>query len=296
MNWPLPARNQPASQAERFATPLNVMAIFSAFMLVLVLLYPEQGLLGVLSGGNDAATLRYREALLRMRPDDLELRFKVAAAQVQYGHARRALNVLAAMPATLNKDQKQQVLELRYMALRDLLIDSRDELSQWRNLRAQVAEAAAALGGDNPPAWRLRMFEDGARKAGDTESADAYALKAAAKEQLENTAPNDAAAEALSAGHFRKAAEICFRWMREADSLEKRRTLFMRAVSALQAGNMPKEAFAEGERNIGMLHNDRTTLIFLTRAGLAAGQPASAQKLIRRALGISSERRRSAGT
>lgn len=294
MNWSLPVRNQPGPQTERFATPLNILAIFCAFMLVLVLLYPEQGLLGILSGGNDAATLRYREALLRMRPDDLELRFKVAASLVQYGHSRRALDVLAAMPLELTKDQKHQVLELRYMALRDLFADTVDDPKEWRRIRPVVVEAATLLGGENPPAWRLRMFEEGARKAGDAEYAAEYGRKAAAKEKWENMAPNDVAAKALSAGDYHKAAEICFRWMREADSLEKRRTFFMRAVSALQAGNMPKEAFVEGERNIGTLYNDRITLIFMTRAGLAAGQPARAQRLVRRALGISSEKRRAA--
>ena len=280
------ADNFEISKRERFATPLSIIGIFCAFILVLVLLYPEQGLLGVLGGGDDAVTIRYREALLHMRPKDTELRFKVAGSLVRYGSPRRALDVLAAFPADLTKDQRQKVLELRYMALRDLFAQSTDNLVEWRRLRALVAAAALELAGSSPPAWRLRMFAEDARKARDEESWQIYSRKAAAKEAIEHASPDDEASKAQMAGDYRKAAAICFNWMKQADALEKRRALFFRAVRTLQAGNLPKEAFEAGELNIGGLYSDRATLIFLTKVGLAAGQSARAQQLVERALGM----------
>ncbi len=280
------AGNPETAKRERFATPLSVIAIFCAFMLVLVLLYPEQGLLGVLGTGDDATTIRYREALLRIRPDDTELRFRVAASLVRSGGSRRALVVLSGVPTGITGAQKRLLIELKYMALKNMFVQSNPGSAEWSRLKPLVALAANELGGKNPPAWRLRDFANDARKAGDLELWQEYNQKLAAKETLENTQPDDEAAKAQIAGDYRRGAAICFGLMKQADTLAKRRELLFRAVRMLQAGNLPKEAFEAGERNIDGLKSDRATLIFLTRVGLAAGEPARAQRLVRRALGM----------
>jgi len=146
--------------------------------------------------------------------------------------------------------------------------------------------AAVEFGGPNPPAWRLREFAADARKAGDIEAWQAYGRKAGAKAAQENTQPYDEAAKAQMAGDYRKAAAICFERMKQADTIAKRRALFFRAVRILQAGNLPLEAFDAGERHMGGLSSDRATLVFLTKVGLAAGQPARAQRLVKKALGM----------
>ncbi|HPX62295.1 MAG TPA: hypothetical protein PLN25_11080 [Deltaproteobacteria bacterium] len=273
------ADNRISLARERFASPVNVIGIFCAFMLVLALLYPEQGLLGLLSGGDDPATMRYREALLRIRPQDNDLRFKVAEALVRNGHPARALEVLSGFPAGLTERRRQAVLELRYKALRDLFVASVAQSSEWSRLKPMVAAAARETLGSNPPVWRLRVVAEDFRKAGDQDAWLAYDRQAAAKEALEGRTET-------TGFDYRAEATACFREMGQAGSLAQRRELFIKGVRALQAGNLPKEAFEAGERNIGGLYNDRRTLIFLTRVGLAAGQPARAQRLIKRALGI----------
>ena len=280
------ADNPGTAKRERFATPLNVIAIFCAFMLLLVLLYPEQGLLGVLGTGDDATTIRYREALLRIRPDDTELRFRVAGSLVRSGGSRRALEVLSGVPAGISGAQKRLLIELKYLALNNMFAQSKPGSEEWRRLKPLVSLAAGELGGNNPPAWRLRDFANDARKAGDLELWQEYNQKLAARETLENAQPDDEAAKAQIAGDYRRGAAICFELMKQADTLAKRRELLFRAVRMLQAGNLPKEAFEAGERNIDGLKSDRATLIFLTRVGLAAGEPARAQRLVRRALGM----------
>ena len=280
------ADNPDTPKRERFATPLSVIGVFFAFMLVLVLLYPEQGLLGVLGASDDATTIRYREALLRMRPDDTELRFRVAGSLVRSGSPRRALELLSGVPAGITAAQKHLLIELKYMALKNMFVQSNPGSAEWSRLKPLVALAAIELGGKNPPAWRLRDFANDARKARDLELWQEYNQKFAARETLENAQPNDEAAKAQITGDYRRGAAICFEQMKQADTLAKRRELFFRAVRMLQAGNQPKEAFEAGERNIDGLHSDRATLIFLIRVGLAAGQPASAQRLVKRALGM----------
>ena len=286
------ADNPDTSKRERFATPLSVIGIFFAFMLVLVLLYPEQGLLGVLGASDDATTIRYREALLRMRPDDTELRFRVAGSLVRSGSPRRALELLSGVSAGMTAAQKQLLFELKYMALKNLFVQSDPGSAEWLRLKPLVATAAMEFGGKNPPAWRLRDFADDARKAGDVELWQEYSRKVAAMESQGNPQPNDEAAKAQTAGiDYRRGAATCFEQMKQAETLAKRRELFFCAVRMLQAGNLPKEAFEAGERNLDGLYSDLATLIFLTRVGLAAGQPARAQRLVRRALGMETPKR-----
>jgi hypothetical protein len=171
-----------------------------------------------------------------------------------------------------------------------MFAQSRPGDAEWNRLRPLVASAAVELGGVNPPAWRLRDFAADARKAGDMDAWQEYSRKAEARETLENRAPDDEAAKAQMAGDYRKAADICFGWMSQAAALEKKRELFFRAVRILQAGNLPKEAFDAGEKHLDGLGSDRATLIFMTRAGLAAGQTARAQRLVKRALGMETAR------
>ena len=286
MRWQSTADKPESPQRERFATPLNVLGIFFSFMFLLFLLYPEQGLLGVLSEGDDVASIRYREALLRIRPGDTDLRMKVAGSLVRSGNSGRALEVLSRMPAELTKAQRQMLIEFRYLALKNMFAHARPGDAEWRRLKPLVASAAIELGGTNPPAWRLRDFAADARKAGDMEAWQAYNRKAEAMAALESPQPYDEAAKARMAGDYRKAAAICFESMKQADTIAKRRALFFRAVRILQAGNLPVEAFDAGESHLDGLSSDRATLVFLTRAGLAAGQPARAQRLIKRALGM----------
>jgi len=280
------ADKKESPRRERFATPLYVAGIFCSFMFLLALLYPEQGLLGVLSGGDDAATIRYREALLRIRPADTELRFKVAGSLVRSGSDRRALEVLSAVPAVLTADQRRLLTDLRYTVLKNLFSQARRGDAEWLRLQPLFLAAANQLAGPNPPAWLLKRFADDAAKAGDREAWQAFSRKAEAKAALENRLPGDEAAMARMAGDYRGAAAICFELMKRADTINKRRELFFRAVRILQAGNLPLEAFDAGERHIDGLANDRAALVFLTRVGLAAGQPARAQRLIKRALGM----------
>jgi hypothetical protein len=261
---------------------VNVLGIFCSFMLVLVLLYPEQGLLGVLSGGDDVVTIRYREALLRVRPDDTPLRLNLAGSLVRTDSYARALEVLSAVPTGLTAEQRRLVAELRYAATRSLFASAPGGGAEWVRLRPLFLAAARELAGPKPPVWRLREFAADARKAGDLDAWHDFS-------RLAETAVAPAAESAETPDYRGRAARF-FALMAQADTLGKRRELFFSAVRTLQAGNLPVEAFDAGERHLDSLATDRKTLIFLTRVGLAAGQPERAQRLIKRALGMDDSR------
>lgn len=279
MRWQSTAHNTESPPRERFATPLNVLGIFCSFILVLVMLYPEQGLLGVLSGGDDAATIRYREALLRIRPDDNDLRLKVAGSLVRSGNYNRALEVLSVFKPGLTSNQQRLIRELRYAAFKNLYIRAIRGEAEWLHLQALFLAAARDLAGLDPPAWLLKEFAVDAIKAGDQKSGQEFDRQAKASlntQQLQATGKMD----------YRATAVQYFELMKKAETITKRRELFFSGVRTLQAGDLPLEAFDAGERHLNGLESDRAALIFLTRVGLAAGQPARAQKIIKKALGM----------
>jgi hypothetical protein len=292
MRWQSTAHKQPTTQRERFSRPVAVIGVFVSFLFVLALLYPEQGLMGVLSaGGEDApATIRYREALLRIHPDDMELRLKVAGSLLRNQRPERVLELFAAIKTVPSASQLQMINEQRYKALLALLGSAKPGSLEWLDLRRRQADAALKWGGTNPAAWRLRQFAEDSRQAGDFDSWRLYSARAEAKEKVDKGGYGDDAGQALMAGDYRRASALCFALMKKASAISERRAYFVRGVRALQAGNLPQEAFAAGERHLDGLAHDRETLIFMTRAALAAGQPQRAQTYVRRALGMENGR------
>lgn len=88
------------------------------------------------------------------------------------------------------------------------------------------------------------------------------------------------------AASYRADAAAAFAAMASAPTVAQRRIWFLRGVHALQAGNLVREALQEGERHLGVLADDRETLIVMTRIALAANRPDKAQGFIKRALGM----------
>jgi len=285
MRWQSTVDNTEIPKRERFATPLSVLGIFCSFILVLVLLYPEQGLLGVLSGGDDAATIRYREALLRIRPDDNDLRLKVTGSLVRSGSYNRALEVLSIFKPGLSSDQQHLIRDLRYTVLKNLYSRAIRGESEWLRLQPLFLAAARDLAGSDPPAWLLKEFAADARKAGDQKAGQEFDRQAKASinnQQLQASVKMD----------YRATAAQYFEMMKGAEGLARRRELFFSGVRTLQAGNLPQEAFDAGEKYLNGLASDRATLIFLTKVGLAAGQPARAQRIIKKALGMNENKQK----
>ncbi|OHB30162.1 MAG: hypothetical protein A2X79_03035 [Desulfuromonadaceae bacterium GWB2_53_15] len=279
---------------ERFS-PLNVvLGTFSAFILLLALLYPEERLLEILDTSRDgnAATVRYLEALLRVHPNDVSLRIRLAGEVRRVGFSRKALDLLASFPIRLSPAEQHTVLVLRYRILKELLLATKTGDVKLQNYQAEFADTARKLAQGKPTVWDLRRFAADAKETGDLETHHAFSRQAdvlAASMAPVPIAgvPGDPFALALAGGDYRTAAGICFNNMKQANGNNLKRELFIKGVRTLQSGNLPVEAFEAGERHLNGLADDRETLVFLTKVGLAAGKPERAQRLIKRALKMS---------
>lgn len=296
MRWMLSATNSSnaSPRRERFS-PLNVvLGTFCAFLLLLVLLYPEERLLEILDNSRDgsAATVRYLESLMRVRPDDVSLRIRLAGEVMRVGHPRKALELTSNFPAGLSPAEQRTVLELRYRVLKELLLGAKANVAQSQRLLPAFAETARQLAKDKPTIWDLRRFAADTKKAGDVETSRFFSRQADIIAASMAPVPTEGISGdpfvfALAQRDYRTAAAICFNGMKQAKSNSLKRELFIKGVRTLQAGNLPVEAFEVGERHLSFLADDREALVFLTKVGLAAGKPDRAQRLIKRALKMS---------
>jgi hypothetical protein len=285
------------SKRERFATPFVAMGIFFFFMMLLYLLFPEHRLLEVISGSNgtDAATVRYLEAILRVRPNDSTLRMRLAGDLVKTGAPHMALAALTGFRKTSSAAEQHAILDIRYKALKQILALSQSESDDRGHYLKEFSVTAMQLAGPDAKEWQLRQFADDTRKAGDLKLSLSFSQRAdriaSTTGSFGSTTGGDPFSAALAARDYRKAAIICFREMKTARTIDQRRELFFKGVRVLQSGNLPVEAFETGERHIDGLTDDRDTLVFMTRAGLSAGKPERAQHLIKRALKMKEARR-----
>lgn len=283
--------DKPSPRRERFSTTIVVLGTFSAFILLLALLFPKERLIDILgrSRVGDPATIRYLEAMLRVHPEDSALRIRLAGLFMHAGYPRKALEALNGSHDGLSAADQRALLELRYRALKEILAAAGQKDGEWRRYQTAFAATARQLAKGSPKAMELRRFAADARDAGDLETwrvftRQADALSPARLAQPQVAISGDPYTLALARGDYRGAAAICFDGMKQATGMTRRRELFIKGVRTLQSGNLPVEALDTGERNLDGLSGDREALVFLTRVGLAAGKPERAQQLIKRAL------------
>lgn len=250
-----PNAENKAKTRERFSDPLLTFGIVLLFLLLLYALFPQKRIMETMarSPARSRLVLSYREAFLRTRPSDSDLRIKLAEGLTESGQYGRALTVLDEHGDDW-RTHREGYLKVRYRALKGRLAGSALPVSERKQLQDDCSRVAQELNAINPAF--LEREKDAAAAGG--------------------TAP----------ASYRERARGFFRSMGEADSVAKRRDLFMKGVKALQAGNLPAEALTEGEANMTGLETDRETLLFMTRTALGAGRPAAAQRFISRALGM----------
>ncbi len=250
-----PSAENMARTRERFSDPLLSFGIVLLFLLLLFALFPEKRIMETMarSPARSRLVLSYREAFLRTRPYDSDLRIKLAQGLTESEQYGRALTVLDEHEGTWRM-HREGYLTVRCRALKGRLDSGTMTQTERKRLRDEFSRVARELDSINP------------------------GFLAQEKSQ--------AAAGSTGPESYRERARGFFRSMKEADSVAKRRDLFMKGVRSLQAGNLPVEALTEGDANMSGLESDRETLLFMTRIALGAGRPGAAQRFISRALGM----------
>jgi len=250
-----PSAENKATARERFSDPLFSFGIVLLFLLLLFALFPEKRIMETMahSPARSRLVLSYREAFLRTRPHDGDLRIKLAEGLTDSGQFKRALTVLDEHEGTWSR-HREGYLKVRYRALKGRLESGAMTEADRRRFQGEYLRVARELG-SVAPAFLARE-------------------------------KSTATAGGFGPESYRERARGFFRSMKEAGSVAQRRDLFVKRVKTLLAGNLPVDALTEGEANMSGLEEDRETLLFMTRTALGAGRPAAAQRFISRALGM----------
>ncbi len=278
---------------ERFASPLVIALVVGTGLSMLVTLYPEKEILLMLGEGKEhsPAVKQYLEALIRIRPNDLLLRMKLARIYINTDYPEKALGVTNGIDLRrLSKEDARELDNIRYQASLQRLLFASKEKSQWPLAQSEYAAiiesriksgagkteiaamlADAAMAGDKFSVRRLESIippsVSWGMKSGDQEA-------------------DEEAGKLLVKGNYPAAAEAYISYIPKRGTLQQKRRLFFAAIASLQSGNKPVDALALAERNIETFKDDRETLVFVTRVALAANRPQVAQKYVKRALRI----------
>lgn len=262
---------------ERFSGPAVVAGLITGFLLLLLLLYPEQSLRRLLTseGEHTPAGRVYLEAALKSRPDDHQLRLVLAQTWLDSGCYRKALLTLDGFRANLPVEIQRESDALRYAILREQLqMDEGDSSTRgaFQTLaRKQVQNTLTDQG--------LAQIEF------DAASLALPDIATIARRRRKQLYPVPVAAQ-MTAGRYREDAAAAFAAIHTVATTAERRAHFLKGVQTLQSGNLPLEALQQGERHLAPLAQDQETLMVMTRIALAAGKPDKAQTFIRRALGM----------
>ena len=278
-----------AEPRERFSGPLVSLGIMLAFLLLLYFLFPEKEIMESMekSAEPSAVALNYREAMLRARPADMNLRMEFAEGLAESRQFPRALHVLNECEGLIAKETRTRYLGVRYRVLKGILFSAGADAGERKRLSGDFSRVVRELAERGAVSREVGRMAWEARAIGDNGTASIllrrYAvLNAGRRQGGDGFAP---LAEGLP-GHYREEARLCFVSMKKAKGLSERRELFMRGVRLLQSGNLAGEALAAGEANISGVESDRQVLLFMTKIALAAGKPAIAERYIKKALGM----------
>ena len=284
LNWSV---NRTGTVRERFAGPLSIGGLLGIGLALLVMLYPEKILLELLSTHevSSPAQQSYLEALSRLRPGDNNLLLLLSRSYVRSDNPVKALAALDRVHVPVVPETEKEIRRLRYGAYHLRLKGLRRDSKEWLAAREDFTAQIEAFRQQGASMQEMAGFLADARDAGDEETVTRLEKLLGYASGITMKLETGAAA-ALADGDYRKAAAGYFEAMNSCTELAQRRRLYLAGVGALQSGNMLAEAVNAADRNLGVLANDRETLVFLSRLAIAANRPDRAQIYIRRVLGM----------
>ena len=262
----------------RLALSSTWQLLVTALLIValLVLIFPRKALIASLYEQEvlDELTLSYIQNLYRAEPSNADVAILLAKSQ-QFELALVDLETMLLPFVSGGGDARQRtqarlLLANAYGRAFDTFTDARSRARIVARAKAMMEQAAD----DNVPRHLARVFFGLTNKF--RIESDRLAYLALIVPELMPRSPEEYARESLGLGDYASAAHYFFIARDEAKNTEDARRLFMAGIGALMASSEFKQAMLAADQHIGDLDRDIETLRYLTRAALAAGDPARA--------------------
>lgn len=220
----------------------------------------------------DELTLSYIENLYRAEPNNLDLTILLARARPNQSQLEQE-QLLHAVLLSGNGRQRGEARLLLVESFEKTLSTDLSDLEKTHWTRQLTALLQAAQGDAVSPelagvfaaaAFRLERTDLGV-----------YFLGRISPDHPVQTLVNYAK-EALGLGRYVMAAEYYLLARKHAPNRDDARSYYQKGIEALMASSRFKLAMQEAQRELGDLADDPSTLRFLARVALAAGEPQQA--------------------
>jgi len=268
--------------------------VFSLLIVaVMVLLYPREVLIRLVgdSTGMDRLSLNYLDNLLEIEPENTALWIRKAEVHIASGRQEEAERLLFELNQRADPALKIRIARAMIQLREQQAFAHPPGSLERKHFLPALFQALSALG-DLPiaPEERAKLADKAmAYGAGDLAIRLYRSLAAGADPSSALGWIEKSARAAQSMGRYREAADLYFsaRTLRagQADSGQAQQVEYFRAgVGALQAGNLPDEALAAAERELGDLSNDPDVLLFMVQLARAANRLDRAEVYVRKLL------------
>ncbi|HUQ25409.1 MAG TPA: tetratricopeptide repeat protein [Burkholderiales bacterium] len=270
----------PRGRRSRLVAPWPLLAFGVLMSAALAWLFPRGELMELIRRSSGSLDLR-ESYLANLRPRqqaDAQADLLLARIRLARGHYDEALPLASAHAHSADPQLRLEAQRLRIDILRARHAgDTR---------RASAGALAAAVEASLGEAWSR---DDLLALAEAAESARDARLTGLVYERVLRAGPGaewleGAARRFLQNGDYRFASRLFFAARTQATEPQRARALYLAGVRALQAGNMPREALAAAERELGPLAEDRDALLELVHVARAANRPEVAARYMKEIL------------
>ncbi|CAG9168624.1 hypothetical protein LMG23992_01223 [Cupriavidus laharis] len=279
-------------ERERLLPPALVLTFTAMVGIGLALMFPRETLRERLLGQGravDGLTVAYLEAWWRVVPDDTGFMSVLAEQYARSGRLEDAEAMLARMQAVQGVDLSGQILRTQIDIAQQRAYAEPPESAQREQYLSRMRELMGQAVTRDWPLADLQQLATQARQINAADAAAHFYRKLAQADRGHAEFWNRQLAEiALAGGDYRASARALFEQQARATSLADQRSLFLKALQTLQAGNLLDEALAEAERRGGKLLDDPETLRYLTKLALAANRPDLASRYVERLMRLTS--------
>lgn len=267
----------------RLVQPWTLLGFAGLAAAALALLFPRRELLDLVTHpGPVELTEVYLTNLHGLDPDNPRLALLLAKARAAQGRFDEALALATPFLRSNNPSLRREALWLRL----DFLRTAHARQRKGKDEHDSAAALAAAVRASLEEHW---SSEELFALAADAQAAGDRALLRAIHERL---APLErdpgrlevAARRSLALADYRLAARLFFLARVHAREPLEARRLYLEGVHSLQAGDLPAEALAAAEKELGSLAGDEEVMLELVRLARAANRPDVAARYMKQLL------------
>ena len=267
----------------RLITPWALAGLAALVGLALRLLFPEANLLALLvqAPRNDPLTVSYLSNLHEMEPTNPQTALLLARTRLAQGRTSEALALASLYARSTDPELRRTAMRVRLDVLREEL--AHQDRRANGSAATALADAVRASLGQPWARDELLLLAADAAAAGDA-ALERRVYDRITEREHDPAWLEEAARRFLGRGEYRFASQLFFLARRNTIAPPGARALYLEGVHALQSGNLPREALAAAEAELGPLAGDEQIALELVQLALTAGQPEVAARHMKRLL------------